>query len=163
MGSMFIEELDACMASRINSTTIYVHWTFSKAIKNMIEKLFFTPWDKLDLVLCVYDVTGLYFNGHESNRYVFFPINPIQTSLFIEKLDSNCTYIIDIGIHSEHGSFFALNRSNRVNLNQQSCSSNKSELDWITAPLTSMNLESDSFSTYSYYSNDLDKVKKQYE
>jgi len=79
-------------------------------------------------------------------------------------LESERTYVIDIGIQDKEGSFFSLLRSNPVYLmKEQHEQVNVTSLSWMYEPVKVHQGVQNEFSTYSLYSNDLEQVKKQYE
>ncbi|MCJ7990782.1 DUF4912 domain-containing protein [Priestia sp. OVS21] len=106
MAANLIQNLNVCIATQLDSSRIYVHWSFSEHIREMVESMFSTRWEELNLAMCTYDITGLHFNGHESNRYYMKGLTPKQDFMFMNSLESERTYVIDIGIQDKEGSFF---------------------------------------------------------
>lgn len=164
MAPNLIQNLNVCIATQLDSSRIYVHWSFSEHIREMVESMFSTRWKELNLAMCTYDITGLHFNGHESNRYYMKGLTPKQDFMFMNSLESERTYVIDIGIQDKEGSFFSLLRSNPVYLmKEQHEQVNVTSLSWMYEPVKVHQGVQNEFSTYSLYSNDLEQVKKQYE
>ena len=164
MAANLIQNLNVCIATQLDSSRIYVHWSFSDHIREMVERMFSTRWEELNLAMCTYDITGLHFNGHESNRYYMKGLTPKQDFIFMNSLESERTYVIDIGIQDKEGSFFSLLRSNPVYLmKEQHEQVNVTSLSWMYEPVKVHQGVQNEFSTYSLYSNDLEQVKKQYE
>ncbi|MED4004346.1 DUF4912 domain-containing protein [Priestia aryabhattai] len=164
MAPNLIQNLNVCIATQLDSSRIYVHWSFSEHIREMVEIMFSTRWEELNLAMCTYDITGLHFNGHESNRYYMKGLTPKQAFIFMNSLESERTYVIDIGIQDKEGSFFSLLRSNPVYLmKEQHEQVNVTSLSWMYEPVKVHQGVQNEFSTYSLYSNDLEQVKKQYE
>ncbi|MGG3232591.1 DUF4912 domain-containing protein [Priestia flexa] len=157
-----VNELDVCVVNRVNASALYVHWSFSDAIQEMVEKMYQKKWNDLSFSLCIYDVTGLSvtFDGHQSKRHTLLEVYSNQTEAFLKDMDTNCTYVVDVGVYEHH--FFALIRSSRVQLGTSIEPKQLDQTKWSwseNAPQTDY-VHDDCFSTYSYYTNEWNKVNQ---
>ncbi|MCM3716818.1 DUF4912 domain-containing protein [Fictibacillus phosphorivorans] len=145
------KEASACLMPH-TPESLYVYWSFSESIKNMAEHHFRTKWEDLPGVLKVYDVTDIIFYGHNAHRTFEIDLPPMTNNWFLNSLEPDRTYIVDIGTRTFDGSFFTLLRSNPAETGSAETNSSYDEKieRWKHQDITQPEwLEN--FSTYSYY------------
>jgi hypothetical protein len=89
----------------------YVYWDLSLGLMEAKAK---TINEKYDLVLRVYDVTDINFNGSNSHKYVDIQVNGEAGNWYINVWETNRSYIVDIGYKTASGKFIVLARSNAI-------------------------------------------------
>jgi hypothetical protein len=147
-------DLDCLCAMVRNPKTVYLYWELSNTRKSFLEKNFGTDWSSIPKYLKIYHVTSIIFNGHNALREFEVPLPEMTNNWFITELEPNQTYVVELGIKTENGSFFTILRSNpidtpRNNINQVGLFS-ESVHNWKTRSDSKPGwLEN--FSTYSYY------------
>ena len=92
---------------------LYAYWEINQATRDHISKTV-TDWEKVSLILRVYDITNVDFNGSNSNY--FFDINLYQdpTNWYIHVGGPNRNFCVDLGFIQANGAFFTITRSNVV-------------------------------------------------
>jgi hypothetical protein len=97
-------------------------------------------------------VTDILFYGHNAHKTFEMELPPLTNNWFIHALESDRSYIVDIGTRTFDGSFFTLLRSNAAETSLLETSGvpddklerwkqqNTSSPEWL-----------ENFSTYSYY------------
>lgn len=144
-------EANVCLMPR-SPNSLYAYWSFSDSIKNMAEHHFRTNWEALPNVLKIYDVTDILFYGHNAHRTFEVDIPPMTNNWFIELLEPDRTYIVDIGTRTYDGSFFTLLRSNPAETSPSEISTPyDSKIERWKHQQVSQPEWLENFSTYSYY------------
>lgn len=92
---------------------LYTYWDINSEVKSKISQEY-GDFQKIALVLRVYDVTGIDFNGHNSNYYFDININNYTNSWYINVGNPNHSFCVDIGFIKPDGSFYTIVRSNFV-------------------------------------------------
>lgn len=91
---------------------LHSYWNTSHETREQISKLFF-DWNRISLLLRVYDITNVNFDGSNSNYY--FDISIGHTSnWYIHVGGPNRTFCVDLGFIQENGIFYTITRSNQV-------------------------------------------------
>jgi uncharacterized protein len=78
--------------------------------------------DKSKLVLRVYDVTGIKFNGSNANRYFDIALIPFAENWYINVPEADRSLCVDLGLLLPDGRFITLIRSNVISMPRQSIS-----------------------------------------
>jgi hypothetical protein len=147
-------DLDCLCAMVRNPTTIYLYWELSMIRKRFLENNFSMDWSTMPKFLRVYHVTSILFNGHNAHREFDIPVPEMTNNWFISDLEPNQTYIVDLGIQKENGSFFTILRSNPIDTPRNNTSQvglfSQSVHNWKTGS-DSKPVWLENFSTYSYY------------
>ncbi|MDQ1911712.1 DUF4912 domain-containing protein [Paenibacillus sp. GD4] len=94
--------------------TLHVYWEISNRRRWLCSQHFECDWSELPKVLRVYDVTAIYFHGHNANRFFDIQATPEATSWYIGPVQANSTYMVDYGVRTPEGQFVPLLRSNAV-------------------------------------------------
>jgi hypothetical protein len=105
---------DTIIALPQSPTTLYVYWSLSASKQSMIEHHLRTEWLNLPKVLKIYDVTDLHFQGHNQHRAFEISLPEMTNNWFLTDLETNRTFIFDLGTRTYDGSFFTVIRSQSV-------------------------------------------------
>ena len=89
----------------------YVYWDMSLSLMESKAKAIN---EKYDLILRVYDITDVNFNGSNSHKFVDIQVNGEAGNWYINVWDAGRSYIVDIGYKTISGKFILLARSNVV-------------------------------------------------
>jgi hypothetical protein len=105
----------------------YVYWDLSVDLMASKAK---TINEKYDLVLRVYDITDVNFDGSNSHKYIDIQVNGEAGNWYINVWDAGKTYIVDVGYKTVSGKFILLARSNGVNTPDDKVS-NFTDEEWM--------------------------------
>jgi hypothetical protein len=105
----------------------YVYWDLSTDL--MADKARAIN-EKYDLVLRVYDVTEVEFNGNNAHKFIDIKVNGEAGNWYINVWDAGKTYIVDVGYKTESGKFILLARSNGVHTPNDKVS-NVTDEEWM--------------------------------
>lgn len=89
----------------------YVYWDLSLGLMESKAKIIN---ERYDLVLRVYDITDVNFDGSNSHKFVDIQVNGEAGNWYINVWDAGRSYIVDIGYKTASGRFVLLARSNAV-------------------------------------------------
>jgi uncharacterized protein len=89
----------------------YVYWDLSLGLMESKAK---NINEKYDLVLRVYDITDVDFNGSNSHKFIDIKVNGEAGNWYINVWEAGRSYIVDIGYKTLSGKFILLARSNAV-------------------------------------------------
>ncbi|HEX7714179.1 MAG TPA: DUF4912 domain-containing protein [Bacillota bacterium] len=92
---------------------LYAYWNTNQYTREQISKTM-RNWDQLRLMLRVYDITDIDFNGNNSNYYFDIELSHEANNWYIHVGKPNRTFCVDLGFIQENGSFFTIIRSNIV-------------------------------------------------
>ncbi|WP_248929963.1 DUF4912 domain-containing protein [Paenibacillus hamazuiensis] len=92
--------------------TLYAYWEVSDRKRWLCSQHFECDWHVLPKILRVYDVTCIYFNGHNANSSFDIRTTPEANNWYIPNVHANATYMADLGTYTIHGQFVPLMRSN---------------------------------------------------
>lgn len=92
---------------------IHVYWELGESTKQILKEKFREDIFG-NLILRVYDVSGIVFKG--DNAYEFFDIkvSPQANNWYIQDLKPSRSWIVDLGIYLEEKIFLTIIRSNMV-------------------------------------------------
>ncbi|WP_274649378.1 DUF4912 domain-containing protein [Paenibacillus humicola] len=92
--------------------TLFVYWEIGNRKRWLAAQHFGCDWHVLPKVLRIYDVTGVYFNGGNSNGYFDIETTPEANSWYILGVHAAATYTVDFGTYTWNRQFVPLLRSN---------------------------------------------------
>lgn len=92
---------------------LYCYWEIDTETKNRLSQQF-GGFYQIPLILRVYDITNITFDGNNSNSYFDVKINNNARSWYINVGQPNRSFCIDIGFLQSNGSFYTIARSNTV-------------------------------------------------
>lgn len=82
-------------------TSIYVYWEITWPLMKIIAEYLYTPYEQLNKLLRIYDVTDILFNGVNAHWHRDILVQPTKDDQFIHELVPGRTYTIDFGIQYE--------------------------------------------------------------
>jgi len=86
---------------------LYVYWEMSLNTQEKARNYLSC------LILRVYDVTDIIFDGYNASYYWDIPINTFTDNWYIPVKNSNRSYLVELG-YNQQGNFISLLRSNSV-------------------------------------------------
>lgn len=92
---------------------LYTYWEVASETKNQLSQKFGGGY-QFPLILRVYDITNLDFNGSNSNYYFDVSISHQMNNWYINVGNPNRTFCVDLGFIQADGSFYTIARSNLV-------------------------------------------------
>jgi hypothetical protein len=118
---------DTLQGLPVNPSWLSFYWDFSKQTLTLVERI---RIEQKPLVLRIYDVTFILFNGNNAHHQWEYRLNGKERKYYVHVSGPNACYIAEIGYYNELGSFVPLLRSNTVRT-PSSGLSNKLEEKWI--------------------------------
>lgn len=110
---------------------LYVYWDFSSAhFSNMQDQFGFM---NDGLVLKLFDVTHIEFNGSNAWSSTEIRLTPFATNWYIPVPQADTTYCVEIGYYLREGRFVALGRSNAITTPRAELVAN-TDVQWFTPP-----------------------------
>ena len=91
---------------------VHVYWDISRETLLRAKGILKDEWYEARSVLRVHDVTGVDFDGQNSNSSVDIPVEGGATNWYINTRVPNRSYCVEIGLLSRSGRFVLLARSN---------------------------------------------------
>jgi len=102
---------------------IYLYWEISDASKKSAAEKYGNDFNSSALVLRIYDVTDVNFDGTNANRYFDVSVNPNALSWYINVGEFNRAWAADVGYVLKSGKFITIARSNAVSMPRHGVSS----------------------------------------
>jgi hypothetical protein len=93
---------------------VHVYWDISRETLLRAKGVLKDQWYDAKSILRVHDVTGVDFDGRNSNSYSDIAIEGGSTNWYINTRVPNRTYCVDVGLLSRSGKFVLLARSNKA-------------------------------------------------
>ena len=109
---------------------IYAYWEIARSSLESVRNEIGSDFDRSRIVLRMYNVTCIDFNGHNANHYFDIEVGHHANNWYINLWYDNVSYCAELGISVPNGRFFPLTRSNFVTTPRAS-SSNRSEQIWM--------------------------------
>jgi hypothetical protein len=91
---------------------VHVYWDISREALLRAKGILKDEWFEARSILRVHDVTGVDFDGGNSNSYFDIPVEGGATNWYINTRVPNRSYCVEIGLLSRSGRFVLLARSN---------------------------------------------------
>jgi hypothetical protein len=91
---------------------VHVYWEVTRESLLKARRSLGEEWREAGSVLRVYDITGVDFDGTNSNSFFDIEISGGATNWYVNTQVPNRTYCVEIGLLSRSGTFVALARSN---------------------------------------------------
>ncbi len=108
---------------------IYATWEISEEDLRPCRPHLEDPYSPAKIVLRMYDVTCIQFNGHNANHYFDLEVGRAN-NWYINLWGDHGSYCAEIGVRTVDGKFTALRRSNYVQTPRTGCSG-RSEQIWM--------------------------------
>ncbi|HOZ11437.1 MAG TPA: DUF4912 domain-containing protein [Thermotogota bacterium] len=118
---------DTLQGLPVNPSWLSFYWDFSKQMSALVDRL---SRENQPVMLRVYDVTFLIFNGSNAHRIWEYRINGKEKKYYVQVASPAASYLAEIGYYNEAGVFVPLLRSNLVKTPASSLS-NRQEERWI--------------------------------
>ncbi len=91
---------------------LYTYWGTSQETRDLVSR--HKNWDQISLILRVYDVTDIVFDGTNSNFYFDVNVGPSANNWYIHVGGPNRSFLVDLGFIMDNGAFYTIARSNPV-------------------------------------------------
>jgi hypothetical protein len=92
---------------------LYTYWNVNNETKEHLSSII-GRWETIPLILRVYDITEVSFNGSNSNYYFDIYLNHFANNWYIHVGGPNRDFCVDLGFIQANGSFYTIVRSNVV-------------------------------------------------
>ncbi|WAH37657.1 DUF4912 domain-containing protein [Alicyclobacillus dauci] len=99
-----------------NPDTIYVYFGVDEERKELTARHFCSHWSELPLYLCIYDVTGVWFDGYNAPLVRQIQVPSDAESWYVHGLEPDRNYVIDLATTTIGGRLFSIVRSDVVTL-----------------------------------------------
>jgi hypothetical protein len=137
---------------------LYAYWDFSGAHLSAVQSQLTDSSPRL--VLRIFDVTYLEFNGRNAWNITDIELTPFATNWYFSVPQAEAAYCVEIGYHSSDGHFASLGRSNVVTT-PRAAASLSTTVRWFTPPerreaARSMELTPRSTFTHDMEPNEID-------
>ncbi|TDY43076.1 uncharacterized protein DUF4912 [Alicyclobacillus sacchari] len=100
----------------VHPTCLFAYWFMTDDHRRLCEEHWLCDWSNMPLSICVYDVTGVWFDGHNAPLVRQEIIQPTDTTnWYIHNLVPGRHYVVDLTLERD-GERFSLLRSNMVSL-----------------------------------------------
>ncbi|CAG7646651.1 DUF4912 domain-containing protein [Paenibacillus allorhizosphaerae] len=109
-------EKDLLHAMAQGPETLHAYWEVSNRKRWLCSQQFECDYGALPKVLRIYDVTAVYFNGHNANGFFDIETTPEAVSWYIYGLIPGAVYLADLGVYTLERQFVPLLRANPVQL-----------------------------------------------
>ena len=83
-----------------------------------------------NLIIRVYDVTDIVFNGTNAHKFIDIPVNGDANNWYINVWASDRSYLVDLGFKTQDGKFILIARSNVVTTPRDKVS-DKTDEEWM--------------------------------
>jgi len=92
----------------------YAYWDISPEVMAQKAASVRDEWGRHWLVLRVYDVTGISFDGSNSNKYIDISVNGDANNWYLNVWEAGRNYLVELGFKTTEGHFISIARSNQV-------------------------------------------------
>ncbi|WNF37761.1 DUF4912 domain-containing protein [Bacillaceae bacterium IKA-2] len=146
--------VDECVLMVQSPKTLFCYWSLSDLKRSMVIHHLNGDWISFQKKLRVYDITALFFDGHNAHRYQDYYLPELCNQWFFSHLTPNRTYCVDVGVETKEGNFFSILRSNPIDTPRASAQETglfaNSVANWKQGK-TETPEWLEGFSSYSYY------------
>ncbi|EIJ78869.1 hypothetical protein PB1_14964 [Bacillus methanolicus PB1] len=149
-----VDQKDHLCIWLVSPNKLYSFWRLSEEQQKLISHYYQRPFAHFQLVLRLYDVTCILFNGSNAHEVfeIFLPEN--KNSWFIKGLRPNRCYCAELGIKLSDHKFLPLLRSNAIHVPRsavEQAGELAKELEWFQNRRESAPKWVEHISTYSFY------------
>ena len=110
----------------------YVYWEINSRKVAEARSRLESEFDHSRLILRVYDITGIEFNGFNAHSFFDIEIPNVLGNWYVHLGRPNRTFCIDIGYRNQEGGIFSLSRSNKITSPRDSFSEVTDE-EWMAS------------------------------
>lgn len=93
---------------------LFAYWEITVEQRELITSKFDCGWGEVPLLLRLYDVTGLNFDGRNSHGFIDISVHALADNFYLRDLAANKGYCVDLGVIAPDGRFITILRSNTV-------------------------------------------------
>lgn len=93
---------------------LFAYWELTAEQQELITKEFGCSWGGVPLLLRLYDVTGLNFDGRNAHSFKDISVHALADNFYLHDLEANKGYCVDLGVITPDGRFITIIRSNIV-------------------------------------------------
>ncbi|KNZ70494.1 hypothetical protein Tfer_0676 [Thermincola ferriacetica] len=93
---------------------LFAYWEFSEKQRSVLAEEYNCSWGEVPLIMRVYDVTGINFNGRNAHSYFDIAIHAMADNWYLHHMKANTSYCVDLGVITPDGRFITILRSNTV-------------------------------------------------
>lgn len=93
---------------------IYAYWEIASSSIDLLKNKLKEEFNKAAMVLRMYDITYISFNGYNANRWFDIEVSRNTNNWYINLWSDNVSYYAELGLRISDGRFFSLVRSNFV-------------------------------------------------
>ncbi len=93
---------------------LYAYWELTGEQRQLITREFGCDWGEVPLLLRLYDVSGLNFDGRNAHGFSDVSVHALAENFYLRELAANKGYCVDLGVITPDGRFIMLLRSNIV-------------------------------------------------
>lgn len=98
----------------VDAYSLYVYWEISDRRRWLISQHFECDYGVMPMVIRLYDVTNIYFNGSNAHRIWDVTTLPDASCGYLQHLAAGRNYLADIGTYTWESEFIPLLRSNCI-------------------------------------------------
>jgi hypothetical protein len=113
---------------------IYTYWEISEDTVKKTAEYHGENFDSYNVVIRVYDITGIDFDGSNAHRYFDINVHPLALSWYINVGEYNRSWCVDICYILQNGDFVTIARSNDLTMPRYGVS-NISDEQWALLKL----------------------------
>lgn len=136
---------------------IFGYWDYSGETWNQIQSLR-QGNPSLTMILRIYDVTDVHFNGQNPNSYYDIPVTFDSKNWYVHVNQPNRDWIFDLALRDSNGNYHLIARSNRVKTPRDAPSDVIDE-DWMVSDFDEI-YELSGGSQFGLSSMDIKKIVK---
>jgi len=109
---------------------IYAYWNIAPESLAALRENIGDEKNEAKIILRMYDITYVNFNGNNANHYFDLEIGPHTNSWYVNLWCDNASYCGEIGLRASDGRFYPLVRSNHIHVPRSSYSP-RTEQIWM--------------------------------
>lgn len=147
-------------AKPVSLQRLFLCWDTSDLPRRLVELYFNCKFVDLVQVIRIYDVTDIVFNGKNAHHFYEIVVPFHQGYWFVKGFTANRRYLAEAGVKVTGSEFFAMFRSNSVQIPSSEAAGNdfRSQKDFPCHQVKAQNQPpkwQNRVSTYSYYEEEL--------
>jgi len=93
---------------------LFAYWELTGEQRGLVTGEFGCSWGEVPLLLRLYDVTGLNFDGRNAHSFKDISVHALADNFYLQELEANKGYCVDLGVIAPDGRFVTIVRSNTV-------------------------------------------------
>ena len=93
---------------------LFAYWELTGEQRNLVAGEFGCGWGEVPLLLRLYDVTGINFDGRNAHKFRDLSVHALANNFYLQEIEANRSYCVDLGVITPDGRFVTLLRSNII-------------------------------------------------